>query len=216
MMNNWAELLFKAIVPLCFVAIWALTALFNRESKGFPAPPRPPGPSPSGGPRPGDPTLRWSTPAGSQASGVRRVPIGDDDILIIQSDPSRAARPAAARPAQGMGVRRAVKVRQGASPARKVEPVVARQKLSGVSQNVNQSLARPIELTPLTTIAPMSTTSGSDLANAPSSPSKTSEVLTVSTLIPLMHDPRRLREAFIVNELFRPPVALRGRRGHHA
>jgi hypothetical protein len=213
-MMNWGEFIFKAIVPLCFVAIWALTALFNRESKGFPT--RPPGPSPSGGPRPGDPTMRWSAPPGSPGAGTRRVPIGDDDILIIQSDPSRPVRTAPVRAPQGVGVRRVLKARQMTPPARKVEPVVSRPKLAGVSQNVNQSLAKPIELTPLTTIAPMATTSGSDLANAPSAPSKTSEVVTVSTLRPLMNDPIRLREAFIVNELFRPPVALRGRRGHHA
>jgi hypothetical protein len=39
-------------------------------------------------------------------------------------------------------------------------------------------------------------------------------VVTVSTLAPLMNDPARLREAFIVNELFQRPLALRGRRGH--
>ncbi len=211
---NWEQLILRAIVPISFVAIWALTALFNREAKGFP--PRPPGPPSPGGPRPGDPTLRWAVPPGSQQQSTRRVPIGDDDILIIQSDPSRPTRVAPSRQTQGVVVRRQVKGRQAPSPARKVEPVVSRAKLAGVSQNVNQSLAKPIELTPLTTIAPMATTSGSDLANAPSAPSKTSAIVTISTLRPLMNDPVRLREAFIVNELFRPPVALRGRRGHHA
>jgi hypothetical protein len=213
-MIDWTQLILRAIVPISFVAIWALTALFNKESKGFPA--RPPGPpTPAGGPRPGDPTVRWGPPAGSPST-IRRVPIGDDDILIIPNDPSRPTRVVPARANQGIGVRRQVKTRQVPPPAKKAEPVVTRAKLAGVSQNVNQSLARPIELTPLTTIAPMATTSGSDLANAPSAPSKTSAVVTVSTLRPLMGDPIRLREAFIVNELFRPPVALRGRRGHHA
>jgi hypothetical protein len=212
---KWDDLILRAIVPISFVAIWALTAVFNRDSKGFPN--RPPGPSPSNGPRPGDPTLRWSPPAPSksQSTITRRVPIGDDDILIIPSDPMRPARTAPSRAPQGVGVRRPVKGRQAPAPPRKAEqPSASRAKLAGVNQNVNQSLARPVELTPLTTIAPMVMTSGSDLANAPSAPSKTSTILTVSTLMPLMHDPIRLRESFIVNELFQPPVALRGRRGH--
>src|SRR6185437_14989541 len=130
-----------------------LTALFNRESKGFPT--RPPGPTPSLGPRPADPTLRWSsTTSQPQATVTRRVPIGDDDILIIQNDPSRAARPAQARSTQAGGPRRPVKGRPAPPPARKVEAPAARTKLGGVSQNVNQQLARPVELAPLTNIVP--------------------------------------------------------------
>ena len=209
---NWEQLILRAILPISFVAIWALTALFNRESKGFPA--RPPGAPPSPGPRPGDPTMRWGPPS-AQSPGLRRVPIGDDDILIIQNDPSRPARPSPARPGQVGGARRPLKTRTASPPPpRKVEPTVGRAKLGGVSQIVNQQLARPVELTPLTTIAPMVTSTNSDLSNAPSAPSKTSAVVTTSTLIPLMNDPLRLREAFIVNELFQPPLALRGRRSH--
>jgi hypothetical protein len=210
---NWDQLILRAIVPISFVAIWALTALFNRESKGFPA--RPPGSMPQGGLKPGDPTLRWAPPSGSSQTIVRRVPIGDDDILIIPSDPSRPTRVAPARSSQAAGSRRQVKGRQTSSPPRKVEPTASRPKLAGVSQNVNQSLARPMDLSPLSTIAPMATSSSTDLANAPSAPSKTSAVVTISTLRPLMNDPVRLREAFIVNELFLPPLSLRGRRGHH-
>ena len=45
-------------------------------------------------------------------------------------------------------------------------------------------------MTPLTTIAPMTTSTGTDLANSPIAPSKTSAVVTVSTLrFPLMNDP---------------------------
>jgi hypothetical protein len=212
-MMNWEQLILKAIVPISFVAIWALTALFNREGRAFPA--RPPGGPPQGGPRPGDPTLRWGPPAASAAPGGRRVVMGDDDILIIPNDPMRPARPAPTPPRQGAMIRRPLRGRAANQPAKKPEPAPSRPKLAGVSQNVNQSLAKPIELTPLTTIAPMTTATGSDLANAPSAPSVTSAVVSVSTLRPLMADPIRLREAFIVNELLQRPIALRGRRGHH-
>jgi len=211
---DWTQLVLRAIVPISFVAIWALTALFNKESQGFPA--RPPGSPLSGpgpGPRPGDPTVRWGPSEGIPSNMVRRVPLGDDDILIIPNDPSRPTRVAPSRPNPGNGGRRPAKARPASTQAKKAEPTATRPRLAGVSQNVNQSLARPIELTPLMTIAPMTTTT--DLANAPSAPSKTSAIVTVSTLRPLMSDPVRLREAFIVNELFQPPVSMRGRRGHH-
>ncbi len=211
-MNKWDPLI-RAIVPLTFVAIWALTALFNRESKGFPA--RQPGSTPPMGPRPGEPSMRWAPPASSQSGVVRRVPIGDNDILIIQNDPARPVRPGQGRPTQGTSGRRSSKTKPTPPPAKKVDAISARPKLGGVSQNVNQQLARPIDLTPLTTIAPMATATGSDLANAPSAPSKTSAVVTASTLTRLMADPFRLREAFIVNELLQPPLALRGRSGLH-
>ena len=212
-MMNWEQLILKAIVPISFVAIWALTALFNREAKGLPA--RPPGGPPQGGPRPVDPTLRWGPPAAAPSPGVRRVAMGDDDILIIPNDPMRPARPAPSQPRQGAVVRRPLRGRAANQPPKKPEPAPSRPKLAGVSQNVNQSLATPSGLTSLTTIVPMTTETGSDLANAPSAPSVTSAVVSVSTLRPLMADPIRLREAFIVNELLQPPIALRGRRGHH-
>ncbi len=207
-MNKWDPLI-RAIVPLTFVAIWALTALFNRESKGFTVKP---GGSSTVGPRPGEPPMRWAPPGSSQPGGVRRVPIGENDILIIQNDPARPPRQGQAKPVQS-GNRRSSKAKAAAPPPKKVEPVASRPRLGGVSQNVNQQLARPIDLAPLTTIAPMATSTGSDLANAPSAPSKTSAVVTATSLTTLMGDPIRLREAFIVNELLRPPLALRGRGG---
>jgi hypothetical protein len=140
--------------------------------------------------------------------------MGEDDILIIQSEPSRPSRPGQARPAQPTAPRRTNRGRQPIPPVKKPEVAVTKPKLGGVSQNVNQQLANPIALTPLTTIAPMAASTGADLAGAPSAPSKaTSRVPTISTIVPLMNDPSRLREAFLVNELLRPPLALRKSRG---
>src|SRR4051794_17964788 len=169
--NNWDQLI-RAIVPLTFLAIWALTSLFNRESKAFP-PRAAGGPQPPFGPRPGEPTMRWAPPASTSSQGVRRVPVGNDDILIIQPDPARPPRPGQARPVQPAAARRSNRGRQPVPPARKPETPAVRPKLGGVSQNVNQQLANPIAMTPLTTIAPLATSTGSDLAGAPSAPSKT-------------------------------------------
>ena len=207
-MNDW---MLKAIVLLTFFAIWALTSLFNRESKSLPQ--RSTGSTGPNGFRPGDPTTRWSSTTSNPSTTPRRVALGDDDILILPNDPSRPARPVAARnPA--FTPRRAVKSRQPAPQPKKPTPPASKAKLAGVNQLVDQHLANSTGMTSLSTITPMSIKSGSDLANSPSAPSKTSAVLTVSTLAPLMSDPRRLREAFIVNELFQAPLALRDRRGH--
>ena len=79
--------LFQFIVPLTFLAIWALTSLFNREAQ--PLPPRggaaePPrtGRDRNGGSRGDapvralnrDPSLRWSPPAGGPIKGGPRRP----------------------------------------------------------------------------------------------------------------------------------------------
>lgn len=204
-MNNQWDQLIKAVVPLSFLAIWAITSLFNRESKVVPN--RPPAPKPAFGPRPGVPPMRWPTPAPANTPALRRTQAGEDDIMIIQPDP---ARPGVARATMAGGPRRSARTRP--APDRKPDPTPARPRLGGVNQNVNQQLATPTAMTPLTTISPMTSSVGSDLAGAPSAPSKTTTNLTISALASLMNNPARLREAFLVNELLRPPVALRPRR----
>ena len=214
-MNNWEQLILRAIVPISFVAIWALTALFNRDPKGFPA--RPAGPTPGAGPRPGDPVMRWSAQTNqAQPANRRPPPPGEDkDMLFLPGYPVPPSRGPAARTGPGSGARRLARGRQSPASLKNVEPIVSRPRQAGVNQNVNQSIARTLEMAPLTTIAPMAT-SVTTLANSPSSPAKTTAILTTATIRPLMNDPARLREAFIVNELFQRPLALRGRRGHHS
>jgi len=64
------EILLKAIVPLAFLAIWALTAVFNKEGNSLPArnpsPPQPLRPAP-GHPAAGRPAER--TAAGAPVVG---------------------------------------------------------------------------------------------------------------------------------------------------
>ncbi len=215
MNGNWDQLI-RAIVPLSFLAIWALTSLFNRESKAFPA--RPAGPQPAPGPRPGEPTLRWGPTAPPPPTGPRRVAIGDDDILIIPPDPARAARPGQARPLAGpqAGPRRGAKARPAAPAGRRAEPVApARMKLADVNQNVNQHLTQStLDLAPLSAMPPSATSTTLGLSTSPMS--HAAAVLpTVSSLTNSLADPVRLREAFMLNEILQPPVALRGRRARH-
>ncbi len=113
------EFLIQFIVPLMFLAIWALTSLLNRDAQPLPPRPgRPPGP---GGPRPlnrlpGQPEPRSSglgtpvqTPASSPLAGnqtmwpganaaptareraMQRTPLRsmEDAIVYIENDPAR-------------------------------------------------------------------------------------------------------------------------------
>jgi hypothetical protein len=203
--------LIRVLIPIAVIALWALTRLFTQETKPFPArnsaPPQP------FGPRPGDPTLRWSTPPSSayQVPATRRVPIGDDDILIIPSDAGRNVRPGPARPAPvAVSKRSLAKSRAQNQANRKQEPPVQRNKLgSDVNQNVNQHITQSIDLTPMLAISPMGTLPQSPLVGPDPSATRSTAVFTVSSLSNLVHDPKRLREAFLVNELLRPPLALR-------
>ena len=192
MNNNWDNLL-KLTIMLFFGAIWALTSLFNRESK--PAPARPPGPRPSTGPKPGEPTLRWAPPP--SAPTARRVPIGDDDILIIGSD--------APRPAARPGPRRQSKARAAAPAPKPVEPAPSRPKLGGVSQSVSQHLNRTsLGLAPATgsppTLEAGRAWAGKDAKLGP----------VVQSITASLADPARLREAFVLNEILQRPISLRG------
>ena len=216
--NNLDQMI-RLIVPLSFLAIWAITSLFNRESK--PTPIRPPGANPLG-PRPGEPTMRWGPPppGNSPTNGpVRRGARNgdDDDILVIRSN--TPARPGQTRPNQGgggaIGLRRGAKVKPVAAPAKRAESVSTRPKLAGVTQNVNQQLTRSmLDLSPLITAAPSATSTTVGLSTALSAPAKSTYIVPSTVLAISLRDPTRLREAFLVNELLQPPLALRGK-GHH-
>src|SRR5215218_4528389 len=96
--------IFQFIVPLTFLAIWALTSLLNRDAQPLPPrnvrPPGPPGPRPGGTmpslrpgerraePGPRDQPARWSPPANQTRPAAGRPGIRpQDDILIIDADP---------------------------------------------------------------------------------------------------------------------------------
>lgn len=205
------ETLLKAIVPLAFLAIWALTAVFNKEGNSLPVrtqgPPNPYGPRPGIPPRPAPmaerpPTLRWGpqTPAPATPRAG-----GDDDIVILDS--SRTTKPI---PPRANPPRRARAKPSPSVSARPAPIVPARLGLANVTQTVNQQLATPLSMEPLsgplsaTVVRPVvaSTTKAVQLGDAP--------IRAVSVLSG-MNDPQRLREAILVNELLQPPLALRGR-----
>ncbi len=210
------------IVPLGFLAIWAITHIFNRDSNPLTArnpnalnpyaartatPTRPSAPRPIETPsaaRPSPPPLRWAP----QNVTARRAPSpgGDDDIIILDSPRTTSS------PNQGKGVGPARKARQKPPAAPKHTPSV-RPKLGfeGVSQNVNQQLTSPLALSPLSEQSGPSSVQSVGTASAMPMTSTNPKARTISIMAALS-DPARVREAMLVNELLQPPLALRGRR----
>ena len=207
------EDIIRAIVPLSFLAIWALTSIFNRDAK--PLPPRPGlGGAPTGPtlpPRPvvqtfevgREPTMRFGSSSQMSDPNVRRAPASsrEEDILIIRSEPARTApRPNQPQPQPQR--------RPRPKPTGVKKPDSPQPELLGgaVGSNVSQHI-RPIDLA--RTDAPL---------NAIGNLSKLSTAATVQydvrsqglTDIRLsLMNPVRLREAFVMNEILQPPVSRR-------
>ncbi|WP_435019049.1 hypothetical protein TA3x_001043 [Tundrisphaera sp. TA3] len=196
------EGLIQYLVPFSFLAIWAITSLLNRETK--PTPARRPMPERSRPNRPGEPTLRWGAPPGESAPG--RMTLGrEDDIVILSSE---TATPPRRRQGQSGGTRRTARVKPSASGPRKLEGTSTTPLVSGVNQNVNQQLATAVDIQPLA----MDDRSLTSVASRPTPPSSMAPgLVSASKLAAMMADPARLREAFLMSEMLRPPVALRPR-----
>jgi hypothetical protein len=218
--------IFQFIVPLTFLAIWALTSLINRESQPLPPranrPPGPPGPRPATPlvpPRPPErrseppslePSLRWQATGSGDRQGGRR-PSGrpDDDILIIESEPRRApASSSPNRPGAGNAPRRATRARSAPPAAKRPEPPAPRALTATLAREAETQIGRHLELNPLGRAAsPLATQELHDIgkvdqpATAPSA--KAGDYLALLT------SSARVREAVILNELLRPPLALR-------
>lgn len=217
-MNLQWESLIRAIVPLSFMAIWAMTSLFNREGRPKPVAGRlgPPRPNPiTPGARPIQPTLRWNAPGGGMAgrpAPPQRPSRGDDDegIVILSTDNRRSERdlarsssnPGGKRPSKGKPV----------VPPRRGEPAAARARLGGVTQNVNQHLTQAsIGMAPLEALPPVAAIAPLGQGLAPARATDSASLAPRSATARALADPARLREAFILNEILQPPVSIRDR-----
>jgi len=233
--DNW----FQLIIPLTFFAIWALTAIFNRDAQ--PLPPRqgrpqgPNGPRTAGGmaparplePRPEgplrDPALRWSSPAGRPQPGPGGLTRGgpfagrEEEILIIRPEPSRPARSAGTRsPGGSSSTRRASRPRSSPAPLPPQDEGTRPRALGApLAQKLPLPVGRPLELSslthPLSPLVPEGAT-GPATASPPatSAARPSAQPSTLSIDFGLLTgSPARLREAFILSELLQPPLALR-------
>ena len=221
--------LFQFIVPLTFLAIWALTSLFNREAP--PLPQRMGRPQPPGGPGSAilrsealnrDPSLRWAPPSAPDRPVVRRPPgRPDEEILIIEETrrpaASSSANAAASRSGTGGGARRGTRPRP-AAPAtpKRTEPATPRA-LSGTlaSSGSMAPMARQLDLNPLNLPpSPLLASDPRDLARTVAEPTRQASrpALIWDDYKLLVSTPAKLREAVLVSEILQPPLALRKRR----
>ena len=209
-----ADFLWKAIVPLGLLAIWALTAITNRDPK--PLPNRLPANNPYG-PRPLPPSPMARTSSPDKAAEIRWSPNPqsappppkpggfDEDIVIIESP--RTLRPNPSR--GGLPNRRNRGSRQAASPAVSAPSVSTKTSLATVSQSVNQQIASSLVIKPLSevTVAQPVQRSASGSASQPVNIQGSS--LGSGRIASVFADKSRLRDAIILNELLKPPLALR-------
>jgi hypothetical protein len=205
--------LWKVIVPLAFLAIWALTALFNRDAKplpnrvqGSPSPygPRPPAPTRTTVVE-RSPTLRWS-PQGT-ASPARSGSGNDDDIVILDSPRQQPLRPGPARGVPSTRRTRPKPVAPAKPAATAAKPKVSQ---SGISQTVNQQITGGLTIEPLSTSSVPSTSIATVAAAAPRGEQGGTFRRSVSVAA-LINSPEKIREAILVSEILQPPLALRHR-----
>jgi hypothetical protein len=150
------------------------------------------------------------------------IVILDADARGTRAQPVLAPLPGstAARAARGTPGRRGGKGRAGAtsSSARSVEPRKTRALTSLVTQSMNDTKARPLEITPLSSpLAPLSAPLTQQTAAATVLPPGTSNAppaFDSSQVRSMFGKPQRLREMAVLMEVLGPPVALRssGRR----
>jgi hypothetical protein len=218
--------LFQFIVPLTFLAIWALTSLFNREAQPLPPrtgrAPNPAGPRPGGGlpipPRPPerrpeslnrDPNQRWANPPPPRRPSGRP----DDDILIIESEPRRTSPTSATPPRSGTAApKRPARSRPAPPAAKRPEPAPPRT-LSSSMGGLTHPLARLQEVDlHKDSQAPLPPPEEHDLTKLPANdPPRTMfrpGAISFDARGALV-TPSTLREALILNEILRPPLAIR-------
>ncbi len=226
------ESFLQIIVPLTFLAIWALTSLFNREAQ--PLPPRsnrmppngPPGAKPPGQ-RPAerrpdpvlrDPASRWQASSPQTRPNTKRPGgMNDADIVILETEIRRTPTPPPPRPGAGMSPKRGSRPRGATAPIpptkRSPEPPPPRALSASMAQE-NSSISRAVEVSPLGRLkSSLSVPEAHDLTKV----EKTEGIKSVQSILageegssqPISLN--KLREAIILNELLAPPLALRQR-----
>jgi hypothetical protein len=205
---------------------------------GRPLPPGGPGTGPGaggglaatarGGAAKDEPAVRWAPQPAPDRMGTRR-PAGrvDDEIVIIDemrrpgaSGPTFSPSSAVVRPASSGPARRGGRARVASSPVPKRPEVAPQRPLSaGLKAPLasTQPIARSLVLSPLT--MPASPFLAGDQRDVVRAVAEASRPSTQPVPAPPSGDLRlqritaaQLRESIVMNEILRPPLALRGRR----
>ncbi len=209
-----AAVLIQYIIPAIVLIFWALSNLFNREqteaqarNSGNPLDPR------LGAYPPPRPTERDRATAAAPPPRYASAP-GNDEILIIRSETRPPARtnsqprrnPGRPRPPQNPSYRRTAEA-----------PLKQREQIGGrLATDVNQTLANTLDMRPLeqSIAATLSAATSIETQTAPVAVAEGIQpTMSAQELRANLTDPRRIRQAFLLNELLQPPVALRARSG---
>ncbi len=227
--------LFPFIVPLTFLAIWALTSLLNRDAQPLPprpgrsGPPRPPRPMSGPAAARAQPAREWGGPQSrplerqrpAPLSGLSRGASGDEGIVILgpSNESRRGGRgdlaPPPPRPPRAAKAQRGGKGR-GAAGSRSQTPEQSTPR--ALSAMVNESMAetrnRPLEITPLASpLTPlMVPLSGASSALAAEKAVDRPVGVPVEHIRLALSAPDRLRELALLSEILKPPLSLRSLR----
>lgn len=231
--------IFQFIVPLTFLAIWALTSLFNREAQPLPAragrglgpggprpTPGPVGPRPSLDRRPNgsarDSLVRTSAPraADPRASRGLSVRAADDEILIIEQEPRRpspsSSRGVAASPRRGGRARTSAPIapKKSETTARALSGSTSAAITGSSTTSMASQMGQPLALDPLVLPpSPLLSPGSVDTSKGEDVRAPAAPMTLGGADFQLLIRSRdRLRESFIMNEILQPPLALRG--GH--
>jgi hypothetical protein len=199
------DTLIKIIIPIILLIFWALSNLFNREKEQNMARER----ATALGNRPANyPSAR---PIDRRPPAPGRPLRPNEEVMVIRAEPNRP-QPKPNVP----GRRNANRGRAaGNPPSRRDESSASSRNRDLVGGDLvgdmNQSMTRkPMEIRSLSD-------SMADSGLASASNAATSSLLTSAPpasgleLRTILNDPVLLRQAFILNEVFRPPVSQRGR-----
>jgi hypothetical protein len=214
-MNIDADVILKLLLPALFFAAWALNQIVNRESQGQAR--RAADSDPSGfdrsnplGPRPVPPDRAGVVPnrprvANATAPGPE-VRAREDEILIIQSETLRPRMQGSpkSRKQANRGKAPGGSPRRGESDTKRV---ISNHLASDVTRGIEQTLqVRPL-FDPATSLS-----SGGSISSEANAPVLGIGVILAPSLAEVranLTDPRKIRQAVIVNEILRPPLALR-------
>ena len=201
---NRMELLAKLIVPIFFLAVWALNQIFSKEGQAGPrtaAPFEPP--QPDRGPVRPDDSRPAIDPFGDASNASRGRPPArpapqSSEIFIIGPETGAQVRGApAGQRGRGAGARgRRPAGAKPESEAKRPRKILGEPMTSGVSQSIVQ---RPLGMQDLATTRH---------ADDPSAPQSTRAERAAATA---KLDPQRLRDAVLLSEILGPPVSRRRR-----
>jgi hypothetical protein len=207
------ELILVLLTFIISLVGWALRELVNKEAPPIPQRPQPPAGWPNP-PRPAeraaqpperDPSLLWS---GQPSAGSRpRGSNASEDVIILSSETLRTPMATVPRSTAAPARPRPVKRRQApASPAGRPEPAKPRRLGEAIGQNLAATHLQPMEVKPL--LGPQAVRE-SATAQTATTAARTSPAL--ENLRAALATPDQVRQAFLLAELLRPPLALRNR-----